>query len=76
MRMLVPDKPGVLASVAGALAAHSVSIERVIQQRGPGDDATLVLVTHPSTGAAVHSALEGLELRELAIMPILEEGNL
>ena len=43
-----PTRPGVLASVAQAFAAHDVSIQTV-RQEGHGDDATLVLVTHEAT---------------------------
>ena len=48
----VADKPGVLATVAGAFAEHGVSIQTV-RQEGRGDAATLVLVTHTATDAAL-----------------------
>jgi len=44
----VADQPGVLASVAGAFANHSVSIASV-RQEGFGDEATLTLITHTAT---------------------------
>ena len=58
----VADKAGVLAAVASAFARHDVSISTV-KQEGHGDDATLVLVTHAATDAALASTVE--ELREL-----------
>ncbi|HET8588377.1 MAG TPA: ACT domain-containing protein, partial [Nakamurella sp.] len=48
----VLDRPGVLATVAGACAEDGVSISTV-RQEGRGDDATLVLVTHTATDSAL-----------------------
>jgi homoserine dehydrogenase len=58
----VADKAGVLASVAQAFAIHDVSIQTV-RQEGHGDDATLVLVTHEASDAALSATVE--ELRRL-----------
>jgi homoserine dehydrogenase len=58
----VADKAGVLASVAQAFATQDVSIQTV-RQEGHGDDATLVLVTHTATDAALSATVE--ELRGL-----------
>jgi homoserine dehydrogenase len=52
----------VLAGVAQAFAIHDVSIQTV-RQEGHGDDATLVLVTHEATDAALTATVE--ELRTL-----------
>lgn len=48
----VLDRPGVLATVAGAFADAGVSISTV-RQEGRGDDATLVLVTHVAADSAL-----------------------
>lgn len=48
IRLLVDDKPGVLASVAGAFGRNSVSIESVIQKRSMGEVAEVVIVNHPA----------------------------
>jgi homoserine dehydrogenase len=58
----VADKAGVLAAVANAFAAHDVSIQTV-RQEGHGDDASLVLVTHAATDAALTRTVD--ELRSL-----------
>ena len=58
----VADKAGVLAAIAQAFAAHDVSIQTV-RQEGHGDDASLVLVTHAATDAALARTVE--ELRSL-----------
>lgn len=55
----VADKAGVLAAVAAAFAHHDVSI-RTVRQVGHGDDATLVLVTHTATDAALSATVEDL----------------
>ena len=61
----VADKAGVLANVALAFANHDVSIQTV-RQEGHGDDATLELVTHSATDAALSATVA--ELRDLDIV--------
>ncbi|WP_178379777.1 homoserine dehydrogenase [Cryptosporangium aurantiacum] len=61
----VADKAGVLAEVAAAFAGHDVSISTV-RQEGRGDDATLVIVTHTATDAALAATVDAL--RELPIV--------
>src|SRR5664280_1857781 len=61
----VADKAGVLANVASVFAAHDVSI-RVVRQEGHGDDATLVIVTHAATDAALAATVAAL--RDLDIV--------
>jgi homoserine dehydrogenase len=61
----VADKAGVLANVAAAFAHHDVSIQTV-RQEGHGDDATLELVTHTATDAALSATVD--ELRELDVV--------
>ncbi|MDQ1295455.1 MAG: homoserine dehydrogenase [Actinomycetota bacterium] len=65
----VLDRPGVLATVAGAFAEHGVSIETVRQHQHQSrqfDDETaaqracLVVVTHAATDAALSSTVEAL----------------
>ena len=58
----VADKAGVLAAVANAFATHDVSI-RTVRQEGHAGDASLVVVTHTATDAALQAVVE--ELREL-----------
>ncbi len=61
----VADKAGVLAIVASAFSNHDVSISSV-RQEGRGDDASLVLVTHTATDAALTATVD--ELRELDVV--------
>jgi len=73
----VEDRPGVLAEVAGALGDHAVSIKSVVQ-RGLGERARLVMVTHrvPSSrlrqAAAALERLAGVRSKPRAI-PVIEE---
>ncbi len=55
----VADQPGVLAAVAQAFAARDVSIQTV-RQEGHGADASLVLVTHTASDAALSATVEDL----------------
>ena len=55
----VADRPGVLAAVAREFAEHEVSIQTV-RQEGRGDAATLVLVTHAATDAALADTVQRL----------------
>ncbi len=55
----VADQPGVLAAVAQAFAAHDVSIQTV-RQEGHRADASLVLVTHTASDAALSATVEDL----------------
>jgi homoserine dehydrogenase len=55
----VADRPGVLATVAGAFAEQGVSIQTV-RQEGRGDAATLVLVTHAAPDAALAATVQNL----------------
>ncbi len=58
VRMLVADKPGVLAATAKMFGDHGVSLASVIQRAGEtGDTAELVYVTHEAREADARSAL-------------------
>ena len=61
----VADKAGVLAVVANTFAKHDVSISSV-RQEGRGDDASLVIVTHTATDAALAATVE--EVRDLDVV--------
>jgi homoserine dehydrogenase len=53
----VADRPGVLARVAEILGLQGVSIKSVVQ-KGLGDDARLVMVTHPVHESRFRAAVE------------------
>jgi homoserine dehydrogenase len=59
IRLVVLDRPGVLAEVAAALRDHEVSIESLIQRgRNPGQAVPIVLTSHDTTEAAMRGALD------------------
>jgi homoserine dehydrogenase len=62
----VADRPGVLAQVAAVFGEHGVSIRSVLQ-RGRGDEAQLILVTHLAKERAMRATLDALrELDEVS----------
>jgi homoserine dehydrogenase len=78
----VADRPGVLAQVAQVFATHEVSIETVRQQLVNGPDqeprASLVVVTHQATDAALSAtvdALGDLEVVEAVASVMRVEGE-
>jgi len=57
VRLVVADRPGVLASTARVFGDHGVSLASVIQRAAEEDTAELVYVTHVAREAAVQAAL-------------------
>jgi len=57
LHMEVADRPGVLAAVTQVLGEQSVSIKSVVQ-RGMGENARLVMVTHPVLESSLRTAIE------------------
>jgi homoserine dehydrogenase len=61
VRLVVADKPGVLAGVASKFGEHEVSIASVIQKRVvETGDAEIVYVTHLASEGAVRAALDDI----------------
>jgi homoserine dehydrogenase len=56
----VADRPGVLAAVTQVLGEHDVSIKSVVQ-RGMGERARLVMVTHPVLESSLRAAIARVE---------------
>lgn len=59
IRVRVEDRPGVLAQLASVFGEKDVSIQSLIQQ-GHGDQAELVLITHPSPEKDFSAAMEAI----------------
>jgi homoserine dehydrogenase len=55
----VADRPGVLAQIAAEFGRHGVSIKSM-QQKGIGDDARLIFVTHKAREAALRTTVHAL----------------
>jgi len=66
VRMLVADRPGVLAKIAGVLGDHDVSIASVVQKEARAGDAEIVWVTHEAVEENMQKALE--LIRELPVV--------
>jgi len=62
LRMMVTDKPGVIASVAAILRDNDISIEGMVQSgRDPGQSVPVVLTLHESKQANVQNAIQCIE---------------
>lgn len=64
VRMVVVDKPGVLASISLVFGNKNVSLASVIQKDKAGSEAELVLVTHQTKEENMQDALS--DLRQLS----------
>ena len=59
LRLMVVDRPGVIADVTAALRDAGVSLESMLQRgRAPGEAVPVVLVTHEVRESAMRAALE------------------
>jgi homoserine dehydrogenase len=62
LRLMVVDRPGVIADVTCALRDAGVSLESMLQHgRSPGEAVPIVLVTHETREASMRSALDRIE---------------
>jgi len=59
LHLEMADRPGVLAAVTRVLGDQGVSIKSVVQ-RGLGENARLVMVTHPVLESHLRAAVEQL----------------
>jgi len=61
IRLLVEDKPGVFAAIAGAFGAQQVSLHSVIQKRKINNCAEIVLITYPVSNDNIKLAMNTLD---------------
>jgi len=59
--LLVEDKPGVLAAIAGTFGDNDVSLNSVIQKRKVDNRAELVLITYSTPDANLRKAISAIE---------------
>ena len=70
IRLMVVDKPGVIADVTAALRDHEVSLESMLQRaRAPGEAVPVVLTTHETEEAAMRRALDRIALLDSVTEP-------
>jgi homoserine dehydrogenase len=73
LRLMVVDRPGVIADVTAVLRDEGISLESMLQRgRSPGEAVPVVLVTHETGEAAMRAALA----RIAALDVVLEEPAL
>jgi homoserine dehydrogenase len=73
LRLMVVDRPGVIADVTAVLRDQGISLESMIQRgRSPGEAVPVVLVTHETREAAMRAALD----RIAALDAVLERPAL
>ena len=70
LRLMVVDRPGVIADMTAALRDAGVSLESMLQRgRAPGETVPVVLVTHETTEAAMRAALDQIERSDAVLEP-------
>ena len=68
VRLMVVDRPGVIADIAAALRDEQVSMEQMIQRgRAPGEAVPVVLTTHDTEEAAMRRALDRIARVETVV---------
>jgi homoserine dehydrogenase len=70
LRLMVIDRPGVIADVAAVLRDHQVSLESVLQRlRAPGDNVPVVLTTHETSEARMNAVVAQIRALEAVVEP-------
>ena len=69
IRLLLMDRPGVLARVAGALGDAGVSIDRMRQYRHESNKAPVIIITHETTRQQLQVALKDFSDPEISASP-------
>ena len=70
IRLMVVDRPGVIAGISAALRDQNVSVESMIQRaRAPGEPVPVVMTTHNSVEASVGRAMAQIEALNSVVEP-------
>jgi homoserine dehydrogenase len=73
VRILVQDRPGVLAEIARILAEHQISISSVIQHEAPeeheGEVVMLVIMTHTAATGHFRDAVQEINRQSCVALP-------
>ncbi len=70
LRLMVVDRPGVIADVAAAMRDQQISVESLLQRgRSPGDAVPLVIITHETDEAAMTRLLAALGALDAVLEP-------
>jgi homoserine dehydrogenase len=70
LRLMVVDRPGVIADIAAALRDQDISVEAMLQRgRSPGDSVPVVITTHETREANMVRALERIAELQAVLEP-------
>lgn len=70
LRLMVVDRPGVIADIAAALRDQDISVEAMLQRgRAPGETVPVVITTHETREASMMRALERIAELEAVLEP-------
>ncbi len=70
IRLMVVDKPGVIADVTAAFRDEEISLESMLQRgRAPGEAVPVILITHDTEESAMSRALEKIAILEAVADP-------
>ena len=61
LSLTVQDKPGMLSAISGALGAHGISINKMLQDNAEGGTAEIILFTHLTGEHAFLSAVKEIK---------------
>ncbi len=80
LRVMVPDKPGVLRDLAGCMAEEQVSIAQAIQKEQNPESVPIVFMTHEGSAKAMRRSIDrmserGLLLKEPVLFRVLGAGQ-
>jgi homoserine dehydrogenase len=68
LRLMVVDRPGVIADVTGVLRDHAISLESMLQRgRAPGEAVPVVLTTHDCEEAQMRAAIARIQALEAVL---------
>lgn len=72
LRFIVKDHPGIVATIAGALARAGVNIDALLQHRGhPASRLPFVITTEPSSSSQLEQAMQKIAVMDFLVEPPL-----
>ncbi len=70
LRLMVVDRPGVIADIATHMRDHAISVESLLQHgRSPGEAVPVVIVTHETAEAEMRAALVKIAALDAVLEP-------
>jgi homoserine dehydrogenase len=73
VRFIVKDRPGIVAEIAGAMAAESINIDSLFQRSGFGkDNLPFVVTTEPCANSRLKRALAKMQSADWQARPPLD----